>query len=105
MRPMRDAMRPLLLLVICLAACTSTPDDRALQSPASGVDGSEANWKERLATPYVYIDHQGDYRRLGDAMRELFSNAEELGIESSGAPFALFFDDPGHVPTAELRAR
>lgn len=73
-------------------------------------DGSlatiEANWKERLAQPYVYVDHQGDYRQLGEAMRRLFAEVQELGLDSArGAPFALFYDDPGRVSVHELRAR
>src|SRR6185436_8174025 len=55
--------------------------------------------------PYVYLEQRGDYRHLGDAMRRLFAAAESLGLEPEGAPFALFFDDPGHVPAGELRAR
>ena len=38
-------------------------------------------------------------------MRRLFATAEELELQPDGAPFALFFDDPGRVPTGELRAR
>jgi AraC family transcriptional regulator len=100
------SMRILPILAIALAACSSVPDaDRSLQSPTGTMTGSEPNWKERLAAPYVYVEHRGDYRRLGDAMRALFASAEELGLDASGAPFALFFDDPGTVPTDELRAR
>jgi len=99
-------MRILPTLALALAACSSVPDaDRALQSPAGETGGSEPNWKERLAAPYVYVEHRGDYRRLGDSMRALFAAAEELGLDPSGAPFALFFDDPGAVPVDELRAR
>lgn len=64
-----------------------------------------ANWKERLEQPYVYLERHGDYRELGESMRALLAEAGELGLEARGAPFALFYDDPGRVPAAELRAR
>jgi effector-binding domain-containing protein len=72
---------------------------------AGGLVGVEANWKERMSQPYVFLQRRGDYRRLGQAMRELLECAQDAGLETTGAPFALFFDDPGRVPAAELRAR
>jgi effector-binding domain-containing protein len=66
---------------------------------------SEANWKERVAQPYVFVEQRGDYRELGSAMRALLESAAAGAIEASGPPFALFFDDPGRVPRPELRAR
>src|SRR5262245_41920844 len=111
-------MKRLLGLWMTLAACSTAsrssreplwPEEpRAAASAvrsASAEPRIEANWKERLAQPYVYVEHAGDYRRLGDAMRSLFARAEEAGIEHAGPPFALFFDDPGSVPTEVLRAR
>jgi effector-binding domain-containing protein len=78
--------------------------------PVSSAEGDlatiEANWKERLTQPYVYVEHRGDYRQLGEAMRRLFAEVQELGLEpTTGAPFALFYDDPGRVAVVELRAR
>ena len=58
-----------------------------------------------MAQPYVFVEHSGDYRKLGEAMRTLLTLAQESGIERSGPPFALFIDDPGHVPVESLRAR
>lgn len=114
----------LLLALLALSptlACSATGTDgpigrephpaaTAQAIPVEAGDGSlatiEANWKERLAQPYVYVDHQGDYRQLGEAMRRLFAEVEELGLEpAGGAPFALFYDDPGRVSVDELRAR
>src|SRR5262245_31075550 len=101
----------LLLLAGCSAPRTldgivrgPVPPEDATRGSAAG-QAIEANWKERLAQPYVYLEHAGDYRRMGDTMRALFSEAEQLGIDASGAPFALFFDDPGRVSVGELRAR
>lgn len=73
--------------------------------PECAAEEIEANWKERLAQLYVFVEHRGDYRRLGDSMRRLMAWARASGIQASGAPFALFFDDPGQVPVSELHAR
>jgi len=83
---------------------TPTNESQAVVASAAG-QRLEANWKERLAQPYAYVEHVGDYRRLGDSMRALFAAAAELELETSGPPFALFFDDPGQVPIERLRAR
>lgn len=99
------------LLVACRAArpLTSglhgTPREASVRARDAASLPIVANWKERLAQPYVYLERQGDYRELGDSMRALLTEAAELGLESRGAPFALFYDDPGRVPAAELRAR
>jgi effector-binding domain-containing protein len=58
-----------------------------------------------MSQPYVFLERRGDYRELGQAMRELLECATETGLEDTGAPFALFFDDPGRVPHGDLRAR
>ena len=105
--------------VICLLACSARrPRDGIVRPSAPELTGHaypisaqgdvehvEANWKERLAQPYVYIEHVGDYRRMGDSMRQLFASTAGCGIEGAGAPFALFFDDPGRVAVGELRGR
>jgi len=81
------------------------PREASVRTLDSARTPIEANWKERLAQPYVYVERLGDYRQLGESMRALLAEADELGIEGHGAPFALFYDDPGQVPAAELRAR
>ena len=114
---MRSATLPLLALT-CLVSCTAPhtlegvvrgrvpTGPEPLPVALSASTGTiEANWKERLAQTYVYVEHVGDYRRMGDAMRRLFASAQEANLEPSGAPFALFFDDPSRVPAGELRAR
>ena len=65
----------------------------------------EPNWKERLEQPYVYLEQFGDYRALGDAMRALVGAASAAGLTATGAPFALFYDDPSTVDVARLRSR
>lgn len=102
----------LLLIPVLVAACQSRPveADRPFGPAtrivaASSREAVEVNWKERRAQPYVFVEHVGDYRALGDAMRALLSGAAAAGVESSGPPFALFFDDPARVPVEGLRAR
>lgn len=106
-------LRIALPAALLLAACASprslggglhgTPREAAVTTTPSGA--LEANWKERLEQPYVFLEKRGDYRELGETMRTLLTAAAELGIESRGAPFALFYDDPGRVAQSELRAR
>jgi len=72
---------------------------------AAGPTHVEANWKERLEQPYVFLEQRGDYRVLGDVMDRLVAEARALDLRCDRAPFALFFDDPGKVPLGELRSR
>lgn len=107
----------LALLPVLVASCSSlTPPSAAgthvlaepvAQSSFLPVEPGilEANWKERMEQPYVYLGHRGDYRELGEVMRWLLSEAEDFGLEPVGPPFALFYDDPGRVPIDELRLR
>lgn len=98
-----------LAFLALVLGCSCTAPDLLERPPASPVPRApahvEANWKERLTQSYVFVEHGGDYRDLGNAMRRLFEQAAELGLDTGGAPFALFFDDPGRVPVTDLRAR
>lgn len=92
------------------AACRapgSAPE--AAELAASAIPGSPnwgaPNWKERLAQPYVYVEHRGDVRRIGLALQRLFTLAAEAGLEPAGPPFALFYDDPAATAVEELVAR
>lgn len=103
--------RSLLVLPLLLGSCRSgaVETDRPFGPATRVVEASsgavEVNWKERRAQPYVFVEHVGDYRLLGDAMRSLLAAAAQAGLEPSGPPFALFYDDPARVPADELRAR
>ena len=68
-------------------------------------DSVDVNWKHRLEQPYLFVEHRGDYRRIGESMQVLLDTVQRHGIHVTGSSFALFFDDPGNVPVAELRAR
>lgn len=61
------------------------------------------DWKERMAQPYVFLNHTGDYRFLGSSIRRLLELGRGLSVD--GPPFALYFDDPATTPADELRAR
>ena len=109
-------MKAHLLLLPLLAACASTPDgphplpwsDVSMPDvPVSQApfDVVHVNWKQRLAEPYIYLDHVGDYRRAGARISELLEEATAQGAPLRGAPFVLFFDDPGSTPVDQLRAR
>jgi effector-binding domain-containing protein len=104
------------LAVVLVPSCKAlgTPADdplpalRARSVPPLGTVAPtpiEANWKERLEQPYVFLERRGDYRNLAEAMDRLVSEARALVLEAVGPPFALFLDDPGKTPLSELRAR
>ena len=114
--------RPALLLglvlagLVALSACSAAPDrpqgqlqalDLRPDLPVSNppFDLLEANWKHRLAQPYVYLEARGSYTSIGGLLAELVRQAAEQNLEVSGPPFGLYFDDPGQVPVAELRMR
>lgn len=79
-----------------------TPDLALTLPPYSDV---HANWKQRLDQPYVFVDWVGSYTRIGEALAQADKLVREQGFEPSGPPFALYYDDPGHVDMAALRAR
>lgn len=102
-------MRSLYLLLPLAGSCSSTVPTRDLASGSASVRQAsaplEANWKERLEQPYVFLDVEGDYRRIAGALRELQAAAQQQGLVRNGELFALFFDDPGRVEIDELRSR
>lgn len=119
--PRKRSRPPLLLCILFVSsACAAVGTGRAVgvreasaEIPTTpdilgsldAPDAAPTSWKERLAASYVYLEERGDYRDLGDAMRRLLNLVEVSDVEPSGAPFTLFFDDPGEVPVQELRAR
>jgi len=108
MKVLLSALGLLGLAAACQSAAsiTASPDAPARIVPVgSSPQSLHANWKERLDQPFVFLEHRGDYRNLGDTMRRLLATAEEEGIAVTGPPFALFYDDPGQVPIRDLHAR
>lgn len=92
------------------AAPAQTPRARWSYEPDLPVsrppfDTIHANFKERLEQPYVFIDVRGSYTGTGRQLAELVSRMRTFGIEPSGPPFGLYFDDPGSTPTDQLHSR
>ena len=63
------------------------------------------NWKHRLDQPYVFLEHAGDYRMIGQSISRMLGIAEGIGLRSSGPLFCLYYDDPGATAVQQLRAR
>lgn len=64
-----------------------------------------ANWKQRLDQPYVFVEMTGSYTAIGDSLARADAAMRDQGLEPSGPPFALYYDDPGQVSIDQLRAR
>jgi AraC family transcriptional regulator len=100
---------------ILLAGCAATtahqrPDaTEALQTDLAlslaPFEHVEANWKQRLDQPYVYIELRGSYTEIGRTLERVDQALRAQAIEPSGPPFALYYDDPGQVAASELRSR
>lgn len=78
------------------------PDLPLSRPPFSQVS---ANWKHRRAQPYAFLEARGTYTQIGTLLGELVAEAQRQGLAVDGPPFALYYDDPGRVPVAELRLR
>ncbi len=64
-----------------------------------------ASWKQRLDQPYIYLEHHGSYADTGSILPVVVREMRLQGLEPSGAPFCLFYDDPATTPDAEQRSR
>ena len=113
------------LLVSALMACAgpgstqaNVPGHGVIQVPQNGVKYTpdlpinaapyqevHASWKQRLDQPYIYLEHVGSYTETGTLIPALHRELAAQGLEASGAPFCLFYDDPALVPPASLRSR
>jgi DNA gyrase inhibitor GyrI len=52
----------------------------------------------------AYVEHSGSYSGIGAPMRELKAWIDSKGIEQSGYPFCLFYDNPSETPEKDLRS-
>lgn len=52
----------------------------------------------------AYLERRGSYDTIGETMRKLKVWIDSKGIEQSGYPFCLFYDNPTETPEAELRS-
>ena len=119
-----NPMRRLLIIgLLATTACIGTSETDDAQRP--GFDGHgrtwiyepdlpvsqppfrqvHANWKHRLDQPYVYVEYVGPYFETGRLLPSVHQALRDAGLEPSGPPFALFYDDPGAVPADQLRSR
>ncbi|MFT4710393.1 MAG: effector-binding domain-containing protein [Planctomycetota bacterium] len=102
---------------LCFSSCAGNPSGKGQTAWASAVtmpdvavaqapfDQVEVKWKERFREPYVYIENRGDYRNVGHRIADLMQITAAQTVPVSGAPFVLFFDDPGKTPQNELYSR
>lgn len=114
-----DALRLLSPMSVCLlAACSWSPSAGGPSRPVQGLevhpdlpvsrppfDQVAANWKHRRAQPYAFLEARGSYTQIGALLADLVAEAQRQDLAVDGPPFALYFDDPGSVPVAELRLR
>jgi len=125
-QPMRVPLRllslGLVILPVWLSACSGS---YRLEARASSADARPArptystdvpisrapyeqvavNWKHRLDQAYVYIEHNGDYRTIGQAFSALLEALDVQQIAPTGPMFGLYYDDPSMVAPEALRAR
>lgn len=107
-----------LALALLPLACQSAAGRSSVRTPLSGLEVQpdlavshppfgdvQASWKQRIAQPYVFLEALGSYTQVGQHLGELVRMATEQGLEISGPPFALYYDDPGQVPVEALRLR
>jgi DNA gyrase inhibitor GyrI len=52
----------------------------------------------------AFVEHTGSYSTIGDTMRELKSWIDAKGLEQSGYPFCLYYDNPQETPEPKLRS-
>ncbi len=114
--PMLHRSLPLLMLAACSASSNTTGAPGAPnQAPSTFVADLpiarapfrdvQVDWKQRLDQPYVFVEARGSYTNVGRSLERVFALAAAAGIEPTGAPFALYYDDPGKVAIDSLRLR
>lgn len=52
----------------------------------------------------AFLEMKGPYSGIGDSMRTLKAWIDFKGIEQSGYPFCMFYDNPAETPESELRS-
>ncbi|MFT7676715.1 MAG: DNA gyrase inhibitor GyrI [Planctomycetota bacterium] len=65
----------------------------------------QASWKQTVDQPYVYLEHHGSYTRTGSLIPTLQRELMAQGLEASGPPFALYYDDPADTAVGDLVSR
>ena len=60
---------------------------------------------QRLDQPYIYLEHYGSYTETGSILPVVIREMRIQGLEPSGAPFCLFYDDPEQKDVNQLLSR
>jgi len=107
-----------ILIAGLLAGCSLAPSEGGPSRPIEGLeihpdlplshppfDHVAANWKQRRAQPYAFLEARGSYTQIGALLGDLVAEAQRQGLAVDGPPFALYYDDPGRVAVSELRLR
>ncbi len=65
---------------------------------------SQVKFKLSPRAVVASCEHVGPYAEIGGKMRRLKSWMDSKGIEQSGYPFCLFYDNPFETPPEKLRS-
>ena len=108
------ASLPLLVVAACAGPATTSAQVNYAETKTYVIDlpvgdapfdTLAVSWVHRMDQPYVFIDHYGSYTETGTLIPVLLREMTAQGLEPSGPPFCLFYDDPAAFPAAELRSR
>ena len=107
-----------LLLSACATVDTAAPADSGqeaartqwvynsdLQVSRPPYEAVHCNWKDRIDQAYVYLENLGPYKDTGALIPEVHRLLAQQGIQPSGPPFGLYYDDPSAVKSDRLRSR
>lgn len=102
---MRKLLYLLLVLPVALflGACEEEAEEE-VEEEVEVVEEIEYELVELEATPVVFKELTGDYALFGDAVEEGFNVLKAAGIEITGAPIGVFYDNPEIAPVEELRS-
>lgn len=64
-----------------------------------------ASWKQCIDQPYIYFEHRGSYTETGSLIPTLQRELLAQGLEASGPPFALYYNDPARTAVGDLISR
>jgi DNA gyrase inhibitor GyrI len=83
-------------------------NDRGLVSPLASQEKrgvtKETKFSNSPKMVVAFVEARGDYSLIGAQMRRLKDWIDLKGIEQSGYPFCLFYDNPRETKTDDLRS-
>lgn len=109
----------LALIVLLTPSCGSTQEATQAQVPIwpglgyrihlpvshPPYDTVHVSWRVPLEEGYVFLDHYGSYTDTPAHLPALLREMRVQGIEPSGPPFCLYYDDPATTPRDQRRSR